>query len=333
MKMKQRKTDHLRICLEQGVEVGITGFENYRFVHNALPEIDFDKVDTSMEFLGKKLTAPILVSPMTGGGAPEGEKINKNLALAAQKLGVAFAVGSQRIAIENPKLASSFQLRSVAPDILLFANLGAVQLNYGFGLRECRKAIEMIRGDALVFHLNPLQEAIQPEGNRNFTNLLPKIEKVVENLPVPVIIKEVGCGVSEEVARRLYSVGVKIIDTAGWGGTNWTKIEGFRAKSGLGETFSQWGIPTAESIISCKKVKGLEVIGSGGIRNGIEIAKAIVLGASLVGLALPFLKPASKSEKEVERVLLQLIKELKIAMFCLGVKNIKELKTLQLIKV
>lgn len=311
------------------MEEGSPGFEKYQFVHQAFPEIDFEEITTSTSFLGQKLSAPILISSMTGGTV-EGQKINQNLAKAAQKIGVAMAVGSQRIAIENPKLTWTFEVRHVAPKILLFANLGAVQLNYGYGIKECQKAVKMIRADGLILHLNPLQEAIQPEGNRNFENLLPKIEKVVKGLSVPVIVKEVGCGLSEEVARRLYAAGVKIIDTAGWGGTNWAKIEGIRAKGSFDEIFSQWGIPTAESIIACKKVKGLTVIGSGGIRNGVEIAKALALGADLVGLALPFLKPATGSEKEVEEKLLQLVCELKITMFCLGVKNIKEAKLVKI---
>lgn len=330
--MRKRKADHIRICLQQEVGSGSTELEKYQFVHQALAEIDFEKIDVSTKFLGKKISASILISSMTGGTSQAG-RINRNLARAAQKLGVAMAVGSQRIAIENPKLASTFQVRDVAPDIPLLANLGAVQLNYGYGIKECRRAIKMIGADALILHLNPLHEAIQPEGNRNFENLLPKISKIAKNLSVPVIVKEVGCGISEDVARRLYQAGIKIVDTAGWGGTNWAKIEGIRAQNRLGETFSQWGIPTAGSIIRCKKVKGLTVIGSGGIRNGIEIAKAIALGADLVGLALPFLKPATKSTKAVEQELVQLIKELKIVMFCLGVKNIKGLKRLQLIKV
>lgn len=336
----RRKQNHLEICLTQPVEIGLTGFENYYFIHQALPEIDFAKIDTSVKFLGKKLRAPILISPMTGG-ISEGGKINKNLALAAQKIGVAMAVGSQRIAIENPKLARTFQVRKWAPDILCFANLGAVQLNYGFGTEECQKAVEMIEADGLIFHLNPLQEAIQPEGDTNFAGLLRKIEQVCKALSVPVIVKEVGCGISEEVARKLFNAGVKIIDTAGWGGTNWAIIEGERreVRSGsgsrkweVGRIFSQWGMPTAESIIQCRKVKGLKAIGSGGIRNGIEIAKAIALGADLTGLALPFLEPATQSAKAVEKKLLRLIKELKIAMFCVGVKNIRELKKVQLVR-
>lgn len=326
----ERKVSHLQICLEREVEVRSTGFENYSFVHNALPEIDFKKIDTSIEFLAKRLRAPILISSMTGG-TERAALINQNLAQAAQKLGVAMAVGSQRVAIENPKLASTFQIRDVAPDILLFANLGAVQLNYGYGVKECQQVVEMVGANALVLHLNPLQEAIQLEGNTSFEDLLPKIREVAKNLSVPVVVKEVGCGISEDVARRLFDVGVKIIDTAGWGGTNWAKIEGIRAKNNLGEVFSQWGIPTAESIVQCKKIKGLKIIGSGGIRNGIEIAKAIALGADLVGLALPFLEPATQSATAVEKKLQSLISQLKIAMFCLGVRDIEELKKVELV--
>lgn len=333
--MTQRKLDHLKICLNQPVEVGSAGFEDYRFVHNALPEIDFGKIDISVKFLGKKLKAPILISSMTGG-INKAALINQNLAKTAQKFGVAMGVGSQRIAIERPKdqaIIKSFQVRKWAPDILLFANLGAVQLNYGFGVKECQKAVEMIKADALVLHLNPLQEAIQPEGNTNFEGLLFKIKKIVKSLTVPVVAKEVGCGISRDVAGKLYQTGVKIIDTAGWGGTSWAKIEGFRwtrtkmAGDDLGEVFSDWGIPTAESIVQCRRVKGLKVIGSGGIRNGIEMAKAIALGADLVGLALPFLKPATQSTEAVEMKLTRLIQELKIAMFCVGAKNIDKLKS------
>lgn len=337
----QRKRDHLEICLNKPIEVGSNGFENYSFVHDTLPEIDFGKIDTSVKFLGKKLKTPILISSMVGG-TKEAALINQNLAKAAQRFGVAMGVGSQRIAIERPKdqaIIKSFQVRKWAPDILLFANLGAVQLNYGFGVEECRRAVEMIEADALILHLNPLQEVIQPEGNTNFEGLLFKIKKIVKSLTVPVVIKEVGCGISGDVAGRLYQVGVEIIDTAGWGGTNWAKIEGFRrlrtktAGDDLGEVFSNWGIPTAESIVQCREIKGLKIIGSGGIRNGIEAAKAITLGADLVGLALPFLKPAAQSTEAVGVELTRLIREMKIAMFCAGAKNIDELKSVQLIRV
>ena len=330
--MKQRKTDHLKICLEQEVETGSTGLESFRLPHCALPEISLDQVDTTTTFLGKKLKAPFLISAITGG-TPQAKKINQNLAAAAQKKGVAMGLGSQRIAIKNPKLAETFQVRKLVPDIPLLANLGAVQLNYGLGISQCRQVVKMIRADALVLHLNPLQEAIQPEGDVNFESLLPKIKAIAGRLEVPLIVKEVGAGISQKVAGKLFRVGVKIIDTAGWGGTNWAKIEGLRGNRKLGETFSQWGIPTTESIVQCRKVKGLTVIGSGGIRNGIEAAKAIALGADLVGLALPFLKPATQSARAVEKRLDQLITELKVSMFCLGVKNLSQLKRVSLLKI
>ncbi|PJE69012.1 type 2 isopentenyl-diphosphate Delta-isomerase [Candidatus Shapirobacteria bacterium CG10_big_fil_rev_8_21_14_0_10_38_14] len=327
----ERKLNHFRICLEEGVEVGSAGFENYSFTHNALPEIDFDKIDTSVKFLRKELKAPILISPMTGG-TKQATLINRNLAKAAQKVGVAMAVGSQRVAIEKPSLAKTFQVRKFAPDILLFANLGAVQLNYGFGVKECRQAVEMIEADGLILHLNPLQEVIQPEGNTDFSGLLEKIKKIARQLKVPLIVKEVGVGISGKVAQKLFQAGVEIIDVAGWGGTNWALIEGIRAgNEEIGELFAHWGIPTAEAISQCAEIKGLIVIGSGGIRNGIEIAKALALGANLVGIALPFLKPATHSVKAVEKKLQSLISQLKTVMFCLGVKNIDELKKVKLI--
>jgi len=329
--MQKRKSEHLQICLKESVEVGTAGFENFRFTHSALPEIDFRKIDTSVEFLNKRLSAPILISSMTGGTA-KGERINQNLASAAQSRKIAMAIGSQRIAIKDSAAIPCFQIRDVASDILLFANLGAVQLNYGFSVKEYQKAVDMIEADALILHLNPLQEAIQPEGDTNFENLLPKIEKLVKELSVPVIVKEVGFGISEKVAQRLYSIGVKIVDVGGWGGTNWAMIESIRAKDNLGLVFRDWGIPTAETIVQCHKIKGLKIIGSGGIRNGVEIAKAIALGADLVGLALPFLEPANRSKEAVEEKIDQLVRELKIAMFCSGVRTIEQLKRIQLIQ-
>ncbi len=326
MKIISRKLNHLKICLEKKVEVRSTGWENYSFVHNALPEIDFNKIDLSVNFLGKKLKAPILISSMTGG-TKEAALINRNLAKAAQKAGVAMAVGSQRVAVENPRLAKTFQVRRSAPNIALLANLGAVQLNYGFGIRECRRAVKMIDADALILHLNPLQEAIQPEGNTNFSGLLTKIKKIAKNLTVPLVIKEVGGGISKNTAKKLLKAGVKITDVAGWGGTNWALIESLRRKDQLtSRIFSQWGIPTSEAIKQCHQISGLTIIGSGGIRNGIEIAKALALGADLVGIALPLLEPATKSSTAVEKKLQAFIFQLKVTMFCLGAKKIKALR-------
>ena len=321
----KRKKDHLELCLTQPVETGTTGLENYSFVHNALPEMDFKEIDLSTNFLGKKLKAPILISSMTGG-TKEACKINKNLAVAAQKLGVAMAVGSQRTAIENPRLANTFQIRKFAPDIVLLANLGAVQLNYGFGIKECQKCVEMIDADGLILHLNPLQEAIQPEGNVNFSGLLAKIKKIAAVSTVPLIVKEVGAGISKKTAEKLLKAGIKIIDVAGWGGTNWALIESLRrSDQPANQIFSYLGIPTSEAIKDCGSIDGLTVIGSGGIRNGVEIAKALALGADLVGLALPLLKPATVSSIAEERELQKLIFQLKVTMFCVGAKKINEL--------
>jgi len=355
--LRKRKQKQLDVCLKGDVEMTASnGFEKYSFVHNALPEIDFAEIDTSTKFLGKKLSAPILISSMVGGTS-SAARINRNLAVAAQRLGVAMGVGSQRIALEaksekqkaksynlklkTEKIMKSFQVRDPAPDILLFANFGAIQLNYGFGVKEVKRAVETIKADGLILHLNPLQEVLQNNGQTNFKGLFDKITHVVNFVQTPIIIKEVGCGMSYETAKKLYNAGIRIIDTAGAGGTSWAEIEvqnsKLKAKSysakfkALRNPFKNWGIVTAESLIQCKKVKGMKAIASGGIRNGIEIAKAIALGADLVGIGLPLLKPAQEGEKEVERVLKQLIFELKTTMFCVGARNIKELRKTKIV--
>jgi isopentenyl-diphosphate delta-isomerase len=330
--IQNRKEEHLRICLEENVEAHLltSGFEKFRFIHQALPEIDRDEIDVSLTLFGKKLRAPILISPMTGG-SEAGKKINRNLALAAQKVGVAMGVGSQRIALEFPELAHTFQIRDLAPDILLFANLGAVQLNYGYGVKECLKAVEMIEADGLILHLNALQEACQLEGNRNFKGLTAKIEEVCRNLPVPVLIKECGWGISREVARRLKDTGIQGIDVAGAGGTSWFFIENYRAKAKkrayLSDSFREWGISTVESLLWVREVAPqLILIASGGVRTGLDIAKAISLGATIAGMALPMLKAATQSADAVVEKLTILIEELKTAMFCIGASTLEELR-------
>lgn len=328
---QQRKKDHIQICLDQKVEFGDSGFDNYRFTHQALPEINFREIDLTTTFLGKELSAPILISSLTGG-TEKAKKINRNLAKAAQEFNLAMAVGSQRVAIENPELEDTFEVRKYAPDIVLLSNLGVVQLNYGYGIEECKKAIAMIDADGLFFHLNPLQEVIQPEGDKNFSNLLNKIEKINKKLEKPLLIKEVGTGISFQVAKALLGRGIKIIDVAGYGGTNWAAIESLRRNKDkeLGQIFSNWGISTAESIVQCRQLKELTIIGSGGIRTGIDIAKALALGADLVGIGLPLLEPATQSAQAVKKKLKSLILQLKITMFCLGAKNISQLKQTKL---
>jgi isopentenyl-diphosphate delta-isomerase len=331
-----RKSDHMRINLEENVNSNLTtGLERFHFVHEALPEVNLNEIDLSVELFGKKLLSPLLISSMTGG-TKEARQINLNLASGAQEKGVAMGVGSQRAAIEDSALANSFQVRVVAPDILLFANLGAIQLNYGYGVSECQKAVDMIEADALILHLNPLQEAVQPEGDTKFGNLLPKIETVCTKLSVPVIAKEVGWGISGKTARKLMNAGVSAIDIAGAGGTSWTQVEMHRAEdkrqAKLAKSFIDWGIPTAESIQMVKEeVPEMLIFASGGLRNGLDIAKCIALGATLGGLASPFLRAANISAENVVHTIEDISHTIKICMFATGNRNIKQLAQTHLI--
>jgi isopentenyl-diphosphate delta-isomerase len=324
---RDRKAEHIRLALEQRMQFTSNAFARLTFDHDALPDLDFDAIDLSVDFLGKRLRAPLLLSCMTGG-TEIAARINRNLAEAAESRGVALGVGSQRKALEDPTQARSFDVRTVAPSIPLLANLGAVQLNYGYGIDHCRRAVAMIGADALVLHLNPLQEAIQPEGQCAFAGLLPKIAEIAAQLPVPVIAKEVGSGISESTGRRLVGAGITILDTAGVGGTSWARIEGQRADDlELGELFAGWGIPTPDSIRQLRRIDGVTIIGSGGLRSGLDVAKAIALGADLCGLAQPFLEAALESSERVGQRIDRIVHELKIAMFCLSSRTVSDLKS------
>lgn len=336
-KTQLRKREHLELCLDSTRVSGRfgTGLDRYSFVHNALPELDIDEIDLSADFLGKRLQAPILISSMTGGFELAGQ-VNRNLAAAAQTLGLAMGVGSQRVAIEEPSVSDSFQVRDVAPDILLLSNLGAVQLNYGYTVDHCRRAIEMIGADGLILHLNVLQEAVQPEGNRNFRNLGEKIAEVCRQLTVPVVAKEVGSGISAEVAVRLKQAGVKAIDVAGRGGTSWYAVEAQRAaKQGRAAetTFVDWGIPTEEALITVRQaVPDLQVVASGGIRTGLDIAKCIALGADITAFGQPLLTAALASPEKVVEFIRAILHEVKVSMLCIGAKNLDALKKTPLLR-
>jgi isopentenyl-diphosphate delta-isomerase len=330
--LEQRKSDHIRINLEENVNFRqlTTGLENYHFLHQMAPEIDLNAVDTSVSFLGKKLQAPLLISSMTGG-TEQAQLINRTLAEAAEMCGIAMGLGSQRAALENPDLVITFQVRPIAPTTVLLANLGAVQLNYGYTVEHCQRAVDMIEADALILHFNALQEAVQPEGDTNFSGLLAKVEQVCRTLPVPVIAKEVGWGFSEDSVRRLVDAGVSAIDVAGSGGTSWSQVEMHRAKSEIrrrvAATFVDWGIPTAEAILAARRVSAtLPIIASGGLRNGLDIAKCIPLGATLGGMAGPFLKAAIISLQAVLDEIEITTTELRIAMFAIGVDSIAKLQ-------
>lgn len=332
MDHKARKADHIRINLEEDVQFPrlTTGLERYRLVHQALPELDLAAVDTCSPLLGKTLAAPLLISSMTGG-VEQAERINRNLAAGAQARGIAMGLGSQRAGLEIAATVSSFQVRRDAPDILLLANLGAVQLNKGYGVEQCRRAVAMIEADALILHVNPLQEVLQADGDWNWSGLLAKIEAVCRGVGAPVVIKEVGWGISASLARRLAEAGVAAIDVAGAGGTSWSEVEYHRAPSErlrrLARTFADWGIPTAESLTAVgQATPQLPRIASGGIRDGIDVAKCLALGASAAGLASPFLKAAVHSVEAVVAVIDALAEELRIAMFCAGAGNLAALR-------
>lgn len=335
-KIDQRKADHIKINLEKDVRSALTtGLENYHFIHEALPELDLEEVDTSLTLFGRDLAAPILVSSMTGGTA-DAETLNLRLAEAAQEMKLAMGVGSQRAALEHPEQAQTFQVRRAAPDILLLANLGAVQLNYGYAIDQCRRAVEMIDADALILHLNPVQEAVQDAGDTNFAGLSKKIEAICKKLEVPVIAKEVGWGISERTARLLADCGVAAIDVAGAGGTSWSQVEMHRAPDEftrqLAATFIGWGLPTAESILNVRRaVPDLTVFASGGLKDGLDIAKCLALGATLGGMAGQFLKAAAVSTKSVAHIMELTKRQIQVTMFATGARTLEDLKTGKLV--
>jgi isopentenyl-diphosphate delta-isomerase len=331
-----RKADHIRVNLEQDVQSGLrTGLERLVLEHNAVPELSLNEIDTRLDFLGRRLQAPLLVSSMTGG-TPRALEINQALAEAAQAAGIAMGLGSQRAALEEPALAATYQVRQFAPDILLFSNLGAVQLNYGYSVDHCRRAVEMAGADALVLHFNALQEALQAEGDVDFSGLLPKIERVCAGLPVPVIAKEVGWGISVEAAQRLLQAGVRVIDVAGAGGTSWSQVEMHRlddpSQAQTAAAFQSWGIPTALAVRQLRQAyPDLPLIASGGLRSGIDLAKCLALGADLGGMAGPFLRVAAQSAEAVSAQIEQTVRELRISMFASGHRDLPSLKTAKLL--
>ena len=330
-KTHKRKDDHIDICLNQNIQAkqAKTGFEDISFVHKSLPEIDRQKIDLSTNFLGHEFKAPIIVGAMTGGTS-EAEKINASIAEVVEELGLGMGVGSQRVAIDDPKRAKTFSItRKNAPNAFLVANIGGVQLVHGYDLKEARKAVEMIEADALAIHLNALQEVVQPEGQTNFEGVLAKIGEIAGELEVPVIVKETGSGIAAEEAKKLEAAGVKAIDVGGLGGTSFAGVEFHRivekkyeANRQLGESFWDWGIPTAVSLAETAQSVKIPIIASGGIRKGSDIAKALALNASLASLAQPVLQTAG-SVAETKRLLSILINELQNVMFLVGAEKVR----------
>jgi len=326
----KRKADHIRICLEKKAQAKNTtsGFEDLELVHRALPEVDREKISLSTTFLGKQLSAPFIVGAMTGG-TQEATKINASIAEAVEKFGLGMGLGSQRAAIEFKSLGETYKIaRKCAPNAFLIANIGGVQLVQGYGVKEAKKAVEMIDADALAIHLNAVQEALQPEGQTNFKGILKKIGEITAQLDVPVIVKETGCGISAQDARALEAAGVKAIDVGGAGGTSFAAVEYYRSNNGkvLDEAFWDWGIPTAASLVEVTQSVKIPVIASGGVRSGIDMAKSLALNASLASVAQPVLEVANKGTSEVEQLLACYIDQLRDGMFLTGAQNIAALK-------
>lgn len=321
MDIRSRKKDHVESAMKKDVEYSAgAGFDDVRFVHNSLPEMDLESVDTACTLFGKKMQSPLIIAGMTGG-YPDAEKINLKLASAAEAEGLAMGLGSMRAMIEKPELSSTYKVRKSAPSIPIIGNMGGCQLEK-YGVKKVRAMLDEVEADALAIHLNPLQEVCQPEGDKRFSGVLAQVGVFAKDSGLPVIVKETGAGISREVAVSLKKGGVKMIDVSGSGGTSWSKVEYLR--SGERPVFSDWGNPTAECIAACSDV--IDVIGSGGVRSGLDAAKAIALGASFAGAALPFLK--AEDPKEEAAIWKNTIR---IAMLLSGSKNVAQLKKAKLV--
>jgi len=327
-----RKAEHIRINVEEDVAAkGVsTGFDEWRFVHRALPEIDLADVDTSTSLLGHALQAPLLISCMTGG-TERAQGINARLAAAAQQRGLAMGLGSCRVLLEHPDVLPTFDVRGVAPDVPLFANLGAVQLNRGVTATDCRRLLDMLRADALVLHLNPLQEALQPEGDTCFAGLLDRIATLCTDLNAPVIVKEVGWGIADDLVVALLERGVAAVDIAGAGGTSWSEVERHRiadpVRARVAAAFASWGIPTARAVERARAAAPYAcLIASGGVRSGLDVAKALAIGADMAAMAGPLLRAADAGEQELADFIDTVLGELRIAMFATGSAGIADLR-------
>lgn len=329
---ENRKAEHINICLDKKAQARkiTAGFEDVQFVHQALPEVDKTKIDVSTKVFGYKFSAPLIIGAMTGG-TPDAKRINTAIAEAVETLHLGMGVGSQRAAIENPKLSETFSVtRKKAPNAFLIANIGGVQLVHGYGVKEVKNAIEMIDADALAVHLNALHEAIQPEGQTSFKGVLDKICEIAGEIDKPVIVKETGAGIAAETAKKLEEAGVKAIDVGGAGGTSFSAVEYYRSEKGsiehlLGDAFWDWGISSVTSLVETTQTVRIPVIASGGLRSGIDLAKSLALNACLGSVCQPALEAAVKGTKITEQLLSRFIEEMRNAMFLVGAKKVDEL--------
>jgi isopentenyl-diphosphate delta-isomerase len=335
----RRKDHHLDLCLETDVESGATtGLGAWTLEYDALPELDLDAVDLSVTVFGRRLRAPLVVGAMTGGSERAG-RLNATLARAAARAGVGMALGSQRAMIERPELTRSFAVRDAAPDLpLLFGNVGAVQLNYGVTPEAVAGAATAVGADALSWHLNPLQEAIQPGGDTRFAGLWERLAAAIPAVPVPSLVKEVGAGISERTAGKLARLPLVGVEVAGVGGTSWARVESRRAPDGspaarTGERLRGFGVPTAAAIGFCRAAFGERlVVASGGIRSGLDVAVALALGADLAALARPLLVAAAESEDAAVAALEAIVHELRVVCFCTGARTVADLRGVRVLE-
>jgi isopentenyl-diphosphate delta-isomerase len=323
-----RKRRHVDACLHGDVayRTRTTGFETLDLPYRALPETDLATIDTSTAFLRRRLSAPLLIGAMTGG-AERAAVLNRNLAIAAQRVGVGMMLGSQRVMLEDPALAPTFAVREHAPDVPLIGNLGVAQLNRGYGADAIRRAIDAVDADALALHANPLQEAVQEGGDGDFRGLLERLATLPAEVGRPLLLKEVGHGLDAGAVRRLAGAGYAAFDVAGAGGTSWARVEAWvRWGEVRSEDLVEWGVPTLDALRAARRAApGATLIASGGIRSGLDVAKAIASGARLCAVALPLLAPATESPDAVEAVLRRFVDELRIAMHGAGAPDLAAL--------
>jgi len=329
-----RKQRHINVALEENVMADVgTGFGDISLIHRALPGIDLKEVKTGTLLFGRRLSAPLIISAITGG-TQQAREINGNLASVAEEFRLGIGVGSQRIALEDPSTENTFNIvRELAPSALVMGNIGCPQLSLGWGVGEAQRCVDMIEADALAIHMNPLQEAIQVKGETSYRGILSKVREIVDEVDVPVVMKETGCGVAFEDAVKMEEAGVKGLDVSGVGGTSWAAVEHHIAKevgdSGreiLGQSLWNWGIPTAVSVVETSQSTRLKIIASGGIRTGADMAKAIALGADAVGMAKPFLEKAVKGPDALREHINQILLEFKTVMFLTGASSVEDLK-------
>ena len=336
----RRKEEHLDLCRReaQGGDER-SSFRRYRLEYDALPEVSLDEVDLSVDLLGQRLSAPLMIGSMTGG-TPWAGRINRNLARAAERVGIGMALGSQRAMIEDPETRATFAVRDHAPDLpLLIGNVGAVQLNYGVSGARVAEALSQVHADACYLHLNPLQEAVQPEGETDFAGLMDAWTKEIPRLGVPILAKEVGAGFSRKTLEKLSRMPFAGVEASGMGGTNWALVEAARSaedspRARLGQMLAEFGVPTTESVIEARTVRAdWTVVASGGVRSGLDAAIALVLGADAVALTRPLLPPADRSEEAVEEALRELLYQLRVVCYLTGSRNINELRSVTVSRV